>query len=212
MKKKLQSAAKPEKARRDYVGKSGVYPMSGPHPQGNAPVRGQMEWGQGERGIAGYYDHGSSALSMESGVLVGGFDQKWTGAPQEGSAVPPVTEIPVAEWPAFCAWFTENFRGTVINLENQEEEGTRVEARNRPFEELTAHLLDNSVGAITVVAEGKPKKIRLNVAGPQKLTLYRNAAGWATKLEITHARGTAILHLTGEIELPPDMSSNAWGE
>jgi hypothetical protein len=73
-------------------------------------------------------------------------------------------------------------------------------------------LLDNSVGAITVVAEGKPKKIRLNVAGPQKLTLYRNAAGWATKLEITHARGTAILHLTGEIELPPDMSSNAWGE
>lgn len=187
--------------------------MSGPHPPGNAPIRGQMEWGQGERGAAGYYDHGSSALSIESGVLVGGFDEKkWTGAPQKGVPVPPVTEIPVAEWPAFCAWFTENVRGTVINLENQEEDESRVEARNRPFEELTAHLLENSVGAITVVAEGKPRKIRLNVVGPQRLTLHRNAAGWPTKLEISHAKGKVILYLTGEIELQPGMSSNAWGE
>ena len=49
--------------RKDEVGKSGVYPASGPYPEGNAELRGQAGWGQGERGAAGYEDHGSSELS-----------------------------------------------------------------------------------------------------------------------------------------------------
>jgi hypothetical protein len=36
--------------RKDEVGRSGIYPMSGPHPAGNAEIRGQASWGQGERG------------------------------------------------------------------------------------------------------------------------------------------------------------------
>src|SRR6266705_2698989 len=58
--------------RKDEVGHSGVYPMSGPHPAGNAEIRGQASWGQGERGAAGYEDHGSSELSYEGGQLLGG--------------------------------------------------------------------------------------------------------------------------------------------
>ncbi len=54
-----------EKPRKDEVGRSGVYLMSGPLPPGNAPLRGQMEWGQGKRGAAGYYDHGDSELNPE---------------------------------------------------------------------------------------------------------------------------------------------------
>lgn len=45
----------------DVVGRTGVYPVS--HMEGaspEAPVRGQMEWGQGERGAAGYENHGES--------------------------------------------------------------------------------------------------------------------------------------------------------
>ncbi|GIV96797.1 MAG: hypothetical protein KatS3mg057_1454 [Herpetosiphonaceae bacterium] len=38
--------------------------MSGPHPEGDAEIRGQMEWGQGERGAAGYKDSGSSKLPL----------------------------------------------------------------------------------------------------------------------------------------------------
>jgi CBS domain-containing protein len=49
--------------RRDDVGRSGVYPMSGPHPQGDAPVVPQASFGQGERGAAGYADSGGSELS-----------------------------------------------------------------------------------------------------------------------------------------------------
>lgn len=51
------------KGRVDVVGRSGVYPVSNPEgARGDAPVRGQMEWGQGTRGAAGYWDHGDSEL------------------------------------------------------------------------------------------------------------------------------------------------------
>lgn len=186
--------------------------MSGPHPRGDAPIRGQMEFGQGERGAAGYEDHGSSELSLDSGVVLGGFDQKWAGAAEAGMIVPPVTEVPVAEWPVFCSWFTENFRGLLISIDNLDETGERIEARDRPFEELTAHILENSVAALTVVAEGKPKKIRLNVVGPQRLKLHRNPAGWPVRLEIEHANGRVLVLFTGTIETGPGFSSNAWGE
>ncbi|MDA8217128.1 MAG: hypothetical protein M0Z94_05860 [Dehalococcoidales bacterium] len=51
------------KGRRDEVGRSGVYPASDPNAPGGAEVRGQQEWGQGERGAAGYENHGQSELT-----------------------------------------------------------------------------------------------------------------------------------------------------
>jgi hypothetical protein len=48
------------KGRRDDVGRTGVYPVSaadGADP--NAPIQGEMAWGQGDRGAEGYYDSGS---------------------------------------------------------------------------------------------------------------------------------------------------------
>ncbi len=50
---------------RDEVGKSGVYPMSGPLPEGDAEVRTPAEWGQGDRGAEGYEDHGDSETHVE---------------------------------------------------------------------------------------------------------------------------------------------------
>lgn len=50
--------------RRDEVGRSGVYPVSGPPPpSGDAPLHGMASWGQGERGAAGYEDHGDSEIT-----------------------------------------------------------------------------------------------------------------------------------------------------
>src|SRR5262245_11311587 len=48
--------------RKDDVGHSGVYPMSGPHPPGEAPIAEQAGWGQGTRGPAGFEDHGESEI------------------------------------------------------------------------------------------------------------------------------------------------------
>jgi hypothetical protein len=50
--------------RTDRVGQTGVYPASGPMPEGDAEVQGMASWGQGERGAAGYEDSGSSELPM----------------------------------------------------------------------------------------------------------------------------------------------------
>ena len=52
--------------RRDDVGHSGVYPMSGDErPPHGAEIRTEAGWGQGERGAAGYEDSGSSELDGE---------------------------------------------------------------------------------------------------------------------------------------------------
>jgi CBS domain-containing protein len=52
----------------DEVGRSGVYPASGPFPGTNAEVRPMASWGQGERGAAGYKDHGDSELNFSAGA------------------------------------------------------------------------------------------------------------------------------------------------
>src|SRR5437773_619862 len=51
--------------RKDEVGGSGVYPVSGPHPAGEAPVVKQAGWGQGKRGATGYEDHGESEIIIQ---------------------------------------------------------------------------------------------------------------------------------------------------
>lgn len=55
--------------RTDDVRGTGVHPASGPWPEGDAPVRGMAGWGQGERGAAGYEDHGESELNLGPGAM-----------------------------------------------------------------------------------------------------------------------------------------------
>lgn len=60
--------------RTETPGRSGVYPASGPEwPAGPAEIHDMASWGQGERGAAGYEDHGESELHLtEEGILLGG--------------------------------------------------------------------------------------------------------------------------------------------
>lgn len=51
------------RGRRDEVGGSGVYPASGAEVPEGADVRTPAEWGQGDRGAAGYEDSGRSELN-----------------------------------------------------------------------------------------------------------------------------------------------------
>jgi hypothetical protein len=73
----------------DVPGRTGVYPVSGPEwPSGPAEFRGMASWGQGERGAAGYEDHGESELYLTpEGILLG------------GGPVEPVSETPPAPSP-----------------------------------------------------------------------------------------------------------------
>ena len=68
--------------RRDDVGRTGVYPMSGDErPQGDAKVRPLADWAGGDRGIAGYEDSGGSGLVMRDGVVLGGLTSDGAGRP-----------------------------------------------------------------------------------------------------------------------------------
>lgn len=61
--------------RRDEVGQSGVYPMSGGLPPGKHPqIRTPASWGQGDRGAEGYEDSGRSGLVWKDGQLLGGME------------------------------------------------------------------------------------------------------------------------------------------
>jgi len=48
--------------RKDEAGGSGVYPASAESAPEDSILRGQAEWGQGERGAAGYEDSGASEI------------------------------------------------------------------------------------------------------------------------------------------------------
>ena len=68
--------------RRDEVGPTGVYPMSGGIPEGKHPeIRTPAAWGQGERGPDGYNDSGGSELVMHNGELLGGLTAGPGGEP-----------------------------------------------------------------------------------------------------------------------------------
>jgi len=157
-------------------------------------------------------DHETSKVPVASGTVIGGLDRTWTGAWEIERPISAVTEIPADQWPVFCAWCTEKFRGIEISLEEQGNGESSVDARGRPLEEVIFHALENSVPAITIVAQGKPKKIRLNVTGPQRLRLHRNPAGWPIRLEIERGEGRVVVHFTGKINEKRGLSSNAWGE
>lgn len=68
--------------RRDEVGPTGVYPMSGGIPEGHHPeIRTPASWGQGDRGAEGYNDSGGSELVMRDGQLLGGLTAGPGGEP-----------------------------------------------------------------------------------------------------------------------------------
>ncbi len=68
--------------RKDEVGGSGVYPMSGHNAPKDAEIRNPASWGQGERGAAGYEDSGGSELTMRDGQLLGGLTSGPDGRPE----------------------------------------------------------------------------------------------------------------------------------
>jgi hypothetical protein len=68
--------------RRDEVGPTGVYPMSGGLPEGkHLEIRTPASWGQGDRGAAGYDDSGGSELTWRDGQLLGGLTSGPNGEP-----------------------------------------------------------------------------------------------------------------------------------
>jgi hypothetical protein len=71
--------------RRDEVGGSGVHPASAGKAPRDAAIRTPAEWGQGDRGAAGYEDSGESELFFYDAELRGaGIEPEATEETREG--------------------------------------------------------------------------------------------------------------------------------
>ena len=126
-----------------------------------------------------------------------------------------VETVAPEKWPEFCEAFTREFHGICTSVKRRDDENASepvVEAHELALEQLLPHTLANGVSAITVVLEGKPRKIRLDSTGPLALWLYRNSSNWPVRLEILDVSGIRILHFTGEMDAGHGTSANAWGE
>lgn len=179
--------------RRDDVGRSGVYPMSGPHPAGNAPIRTEGAWGQGERGAAGYEDDGSSELSYEGGQGSGGpaGEQARKAGPGPEPARGSGREIPRGEWLSFLDGFSRQHEGWLVTLEVPEEQGrSEVEAQDLKLEGITP---EHSEGHDRIsIALGKEPDDHLThfVSDPIRLTFMEEEGGGHLGLQIEAADGS----------------------
>ena len=124
------------KGRKDEVGKSGVYPMSGPLPEGPAELRTPAAWGQGERGAAGYEDSGRSELVYEHGQLLGGLDTGAPGSPPEAGM-----EIQPEAWEKTLDAFSHEHKDCPVQIEEVTGAERRLAVNELPLEGISSDRL-----------------------------------------------------------------------
>jgi hypothetical protein len=196
MKQNSAKRIKAQEARlRDEVGRSGVYPSSGPIPAKDLPIRRQMEWGQGERGAAGYEDHGSSELQFEGGALLGGLDEEWAGIfSRNALQAEEGREVPLAAWPVFCEWFTRHYAGMVTTITFTDgQPGFPVAAKRLALVRMWARVMENKVDAISVQLDRKPNDYLLNVTGLKRVTYFTQSNGEPKSLRMDRREGRVVM-------------------
>ncbi|RIK42452.1 MAG: hypothetical protein DCC55_08775 [Chloroflexi bacterium] len=136
---------------------SGVYPASGPRPAGgDAPFRGMASWGQGERGAAGYENHGESELRLGPDSL--------GKPPQQARDI--MTKDPTCCLPGDTV-------DQVAQLMKSEDIGPVPVVENHETKKLVGIVTDRDL-AIKVVAEGRdPKQTRVEEVMTRELVTCR---------------------------------------
>jgi dienelactone hydrolase len=175
--------------RKDEVGRSGVYPMSGPHPPGRAEIRTAGAWGQGERGAAGYEDHGSSQLTYEGGQLLGALDTHGDSLAPQPEAVN--VEIPPEEWIQFLNSFSRQHQGWLANVTiTTQGEAEQTEVREYHLEGVSADHLTARDEIYISFERGGDDHITHSIRNPMKIIFERNLEGAHEGLEVISADGT----------------------
>src|SRR5919109_3672629 len=126
--------------RKDEVGRSGVYPMLRPNAPASAEVRSAGSWGQGERGGAGYENHGGSQLSYEGGQVLGAIETHGGSLvfePQTGSV-----ELSPEEWIPFFNSFSRQHEGWLADITIREGDEKRTEVRDCRLEGISSDHLN----------------------------------------------------------------------
>jgi hypothetical protein len=122
-------------ARRDAAGHSGVYPVSGPHPEGPAELRAAPEWGQGARGALGSEEAGRSGLLLRGGEALGGLAAGLPGSPPQ-----PVLAISQEGWTQALEEFSRMHKHCWVTLEEIGSSGACLQASGVPLLAVGADL------------------------------------------------------------------------
>jgi hypothetical protein len=173
--------------RKDAVGRSGLYPMSGLHPPGPTEGRTAGTGGQGERGAAGYEDHGSAQLTYEGGQLLGALEthgDNLTAQPQTGNV-----EIPPEEWIPFFNSFSRQHQGWLADITIRQGDEEKTEARDCRLEGISSDHLSARDEIYLSVSRGHGH-ITHSIKNPMKAIFQRDPRGAHEGIEITSADGT----------------------
>jgi len=146
---------------KEVVRGSGVYPMSGPLPRGRAPIRTEAEWGQGERGAAGYEDSGRSGLDVSlrpRETKTGGGSQSSRGARRSAERLSPAgREIPRDQWVRFFDDFSLDHDGWLMEVEVAGKDDRRkTEARRLPLQGITVDLNPGDNDTTSIILDLQP--------------------------------------------------------
>ncbi len=137
--------------RRDEVGRSGVYPVTGPLPLGPAEVRPAASFGQGERGAAGYEDHGTSGLTYTGGQVLGALSPEASNVIDLDELLR-AREIPREQWRSFFDQLSKALIGHNVTVQVREGDKAHTEQRNLPLQGIAAdtkdreHIVNLTVG------------------------------------------------------------------
>ena len=178
--------------RRDEVGRSGVYPFSSPRAPERAEVRAAGGWGQGERGAAGYEDHGGSQLTYEGGQLLGALDEgggNLAALSETGSV-----EIPAEEWLSFFNGFSRQHEGWLASLTVIQRGEQKTEVRDCRLEGVSADHLTARDEIYLSVERRDGGHITHPVKNPMRVVFRRDLKGAHEGIDIFSADGNSGQH------------------
>jgi putative phosphoribosyl transferase len=174
--------------RKDAVDRSGVYPLLQPDAPGTAEVRVAGTWGQGDRGAAGYEDHGGSQFSYRGGQLLGALEThrgNLVFEPQTGSA-----ELSPEEWIPFFNSFSRQHEGWLADITIRKEGEEKTEVRDCRLQGISSDHLSARDEIYLSFGRGQGDHITHAIKNPIKTIFQRDARGAHAGIEITSSDGT----------------------
>lgn len=121
------------------------------------------------------------------------------------------TEAP-GYWETLCAWLREELKGISTSIERREGKCSRLESHFHPLVDFATRVTPNGVRTIAITVRTNGHIRTFEVAGPDSITIKRNAAGRLITVEIRGPEGALVLHFCGPVPLSSSFSANAWGE
>ncbi len=196
------------KGRKDEVGRSGVYPMSGPHPAGNVEMKQQAAWGQSERGATGYKDHGGSELTWEGGQLLGGLNTGPGGEPQSTpEEIQGDYDIPHDEWLSFLDSFSRQHLNWLATIEVVSAAGRQAIVEDRRLQGISIDHGDRPEHAYIQMGETMKELVTHIIDAPTNIRFKQSSTGEHQGVEIASTDGTTTI-LRFRSMMRPEMLDN----